>query len=109
MSIVTTYVCDVSGKNGTNREDFVDVQIATTEHYKYAHNGVVQRQSPTTVVKLVHKEVAIKLNLIKAAKDEAPVPEVTFEGKLKALLTEYVDSIVADSVAETVYQAMQNR
>lgn len=107
MSIVTTYVCDVSGKNGTNREDFVDVQISANGHYRTSPTTTTG-YTPLRINKLVHKDIAIKLNLYSAPPD-TPVPEVTFEGKLKALLTEYVDSIVADSVAETVYQAMQNR
>jgi len=108
MSIVTTYVCDVSGKNGTNREDFVDVQISATEYWKVGQHAA-STKTPVKVSKLVCRDIALKLNLIPVAKDDPVVPEVTFEGKLKALLTDYIDTIVADSVAETVYQAMNNR
>jgi hypothetical protein len=107
MSIVTTYVCDVSGKSGTSRANFVDVTI-TASGYTLT-NGNPYLRPKMTITKLISKDIALKLNLVPPDKGEETQPEVTMEGKLKALLTDYIDSIVNESVAEQVSLALNNR
>ena len=92
MSIVTTYVCDISGKSGTDKNEFVKVDISSMVQDVY--------QSKINISKLIHIDVAKRLNLTPLKKDEPAPPEVSLEGKLKALLVEYVDSIVGDAVSE---------
>lgn len=96
MAIVTTYVCDVTGRNGTNREDFIDVEIKAREQeaHQYSSNGFRQK-GVMTIQKLIHRDVAAKLNLLSVAVAEAE-PEVSFEGKLKTLLKDYVADLVQD-------------
>lgn len=90
MGIVTNYVCDVSGKTGTDRSQFVDVTIKASACGNY-YNKV-------NIDKIIHIDVAKRLNLVLPEKGETPQPEISLEGKLKALLVEYVDQIAADAV-----------
>jgi hypothetical protein len=92
MAIITTYVCDVSGVTGA-KEDFVDVQIRANKTY----GG----NSYDTVIinKVIHKDVALKLNLVKD-KVELQQPEPTFESKLGVLLREFVEEIAYEAGAE---------
>jgi hypothetical protein len=89
MGTVVTYVCDVSGKSSNVAHDFVEVHIDS--YNKKTHDRV-------KITKLVHVDVAKKLGLTPPAKSEVAPPEVSLEGKLKALMVEYVDSIVEDAV-----------
>lgn len=99
MGIITTYICDVSGKQGTS-EEFVEVTIAITKaDYRSSINA------KPIIKKLVHIDVATKLHLILPAKDAETTPEPTLESKLTTLLKEYVDTIAY----EAVEQAVSNR
>lgn len=100
MGIVTNYVCDVSGKSGTNKSEFVTVKI-NSECYWETSPGTYSTDYNlnVSITKLIHKDIANKLNLIQPKKDAPAQPEVSLEGKLKALLIEYVDSIVEDAVS----------
>jgi len=94
MSIVTTYVCDVSGKAGLNREDFTDVTILVMQYSVNQHmSSGFSSTSGVTLKKLVHNDVAEKLNL-RRGPDVAVEPETTFEGKLKVLLEDHVTELV---------------
>ncbi len=98
MAIVTTYVCDVSGKQGTNKEEFVSVRIASTTFDKQGSNSY----KGVEVTKLISKEVALKFSLIAVPKTDTPTPEVTFESKLSTLLTDYISNLVYDEVQSAV-------
>lgn len=95
MGIITTYVCDVSGKQG-KQEDFVEVKINTTNY-----NDQYRRNH--TITKMVHIDVAKKLNLIalNVAEKEAN-PEPTLESKLIVLLKEYIGDIAYESAQEAI-------
>ncbi len=91
MAIVTTYICDITGKTG-EKKDFVEVVIRGT----YTLTNGCSTNAPE-IKKLVHKDIALKLGIIPAkVYDNAAttLPEVTFEGKLKALLEDYVSELV---------------
>ena len=92
MAIVTTYVCDITGKQGVDENDFFSIQIITTP----AGKGAYYKQHITT--KLVHKEVAERLHLV-IVKDN-PNPAPTFESQLTTVLKTYIDDLVYDSVAD---------
>ncbi len=97
MAIVTTYVCDVTGKNGTDRYDFVEIDINATQQFNksgYWSNNKVN------VKKLVHIDVARNLNLVQVVGDEVTKPEVTFESKLATLLKDYVEEIAYEAGSE---------
>jgi hypothetical protein len=101
MAVVTTYVCDVSGKSGTERKDFVDVQISATHHIPSPHYASGHVTSSVNVKKLIHKYVAAKLNLLLPQEQEkSEAPEVSLEGKLKALLKDYVAELVEEHMEE---------
>jgi hypothetical protein len=94
MAVVTTYVCDVSGVSGNNKNDFVNVKIdGDTDKASYDR---------ITITKLIHRDVALKLNLVKTKKDEVVQPEVTFESKLTTLLTDFISNLVYDEVEAAV-------
>lgn len=100
MAIVTTYVCDVTGKSGTEKPDFVEVSIVATQ-FQYQSSGYCSQFKAADIKKLVHKDVAQKLNLYHYEDAKNTVqPEVTFEGKLKALLEDFVQEIVEDNLAD---------
>jgi hypothetical protein len=94
MAIITTYVCDVSGVQGQS-VDFVKVSITVN---KALHTGDFLCKSVTE--KLIHKDVALKLNLIWAKKDEPHTPEPTLESKLMVLLKDFVTDIAYEAGAE---------
>lgn len=104
MAVVTHYVCDISGKSGVEKFDFIEVSVSALQYKAgaYANNTV-------HVKKLVHIDIANRLNLIKIVDGVAEQPEVSFEGKLKALLTDYIDEIVADSIGDAVSDALSRR
>lgn len=100
MAAVITYVCDVSGKSSLDKSDFVEVAVNATACYKSTtSNSGYCNFGPVKINKLVHNDVAQKLGLYAGVKDVPIYPEVTFEGKLKALLDDYVGDIVADHLA----------
>lgn len=90
MAIVTTYVCDVSGVTGTDKKDFVEVRI-DADLGKASYDRI-------TINKLIHRDVALKLNLVKPKSDEKQQPDPTFESKLTTLLTDYINDLVYDTV-----------
>lgn len=94
MAIVTTYVCDVTGKTGESKDQFVDVSINSK-----LTNGSYSLNRQHEIKKLVHIDVAEKLGLLSQLKGVTQQPEVTFEGKLKVLLEDFVQSIVEDNLA----------
>lgn len=102
MALIKTYICDVSGKQSNLAEDFFSVSIESTEiradgnHYRGGSKNC-------SVIKLVHKEVANKLGLIKTnIKTEEIVPEVTFESQLTVLLKDYINEIVYEEVSTQI-------
>jgi len=96
MAIVTTYICDISGKQG-DKKDFVNVSLKsvpenTTGYSAYAHT--------TEIRKLVHYDVAVKLGILNPrSKDEIPEQIPTFESQLGVLLKDYIADMVYDEVA----------
>lgn len=94
MAVVTTYVCDVSGVSGQDKKDFIEVRI-DADLGKPSYDRV-------TITKLIHRDVALKLNLVKPQKDEVAQPEVTFESKLTTLLTDYIGDLVYDAVSTEI-------
>jgi hypothetical protein len=94
MAVVTTYVCDVSGVSGQNKNDFVGIRI-DGDTSKPSCNRI-------TIDKLVHRDIALKLNLVKPEKGELAQPEVTFESKLTTLLTDFISNLVYDEVEAAV-------
>lgn len=101
MAIVTTYICDISGKQGV-QEDFFEVKLTATPSGKA--NAYYGQHVQT---KLVHKEVAEKLHLC-VLKDNTN-PEPTFESKLSALLKDYVEEIAYEAGQEAASSYMANR
>lgn len=100
MGIVTTYVCDVSGVTGP-KEDFVEVKISAIPTGANHWQGI-------TVTKQVHKDVALKLHLLKVMPEVSP-PEPTFESKLGALLKDYIQGIAYEAGEEAASNAISNR
>jgi hypothetical protein len=98
MAVITTYICDVSGVSGTVQADFVEVSIIA-DNSKIPGIGYSQRTK--LVKRLVHIDVARKLNLVYSVSKEEHVPEPTFESKLAILLKERIEEI-AYEVAEDV-------
>lgn len=95
MGIITTYVCDVSGKQG-EKKDFVEVEIKS-QRFDAINYLIGQNQ----IKKLVHKDVAIKLGLVSVrAPEVAPEVVPTFESQLSTLLKDYIADLVYDEVAD---------
>jgi len=92
MAIITTYVCDVSGKQGS-KEEFVKVSISSQTHLSDSY------PTKKTIEKVVHIDVARKLNLLSEQK-ASEQPEPTFESKLGTLLKDYVADIAHEAAAE---------
>lgn len=104
MSIVTTYVCDVSGKSGTDRTEFIDVAI---EAYRYRSPSGYRFKQNNNASKLVHIDIARRLNLLDEDK-ENPVPEITLESRLSALVGEMVVAYVDDAVSDAMSNYRNN-
>lgn len=101
MAIVTTYICDISGKQG-NEEDFVSIKIESTTTAKMKVGGFVSSYDKIIIMKLVHKEVAEKLKLLpnSPTKEETPTP--TFESQLSVLLKDYIADVVYTEVSDQI-------
>jgi hypothetical protein len=96
MAVVTTYICDISGKQG-DRKDFVEVNIKS---HCYDSSGYAYEGNKLTISKVVHYDVALKLGLINPRKsDVAPEQTPTFESQLGVLLKDYIADIVYDEVS----------
>ena len=97
MAIVTTYICDISGKQG-DKKDFVRVEVQSTceDTAGYQYGSHTKR-----INKVVHYEVALKLGLINPRRnDVAPEATPTFESQLSSLLKDYIADLVYDEVAD---------
>lgn len=97
MAIVTTYICDISGKQGV-REDFVEVTI---NGLSFNSNAYYYGFNKKAITKLVHYDVALNLGVIDPKRnDVAPEQTPTFESQLSSLLKDYIADLVYDEVAE---------
>lgn len=104
MGQIISYICDVSGKSGTDKKDFIEVSITTVDPSISAHYG------RNTIHKLVHREVALKLHLIYAQKDDPdPTPEPTLESQLMTLLKDYISELAYEAGTEGGIDAVRNR
>ncbi|MGZ8887960.1 MAG: hypothetical protein ACXW1D_00210 [Halobacteriota archaeon] len=99
MGIITTYVCDVSGKTG-EKSDFVTVKVTsravweTCSYYDYV-----------SVDKVVHKDVALKLHLMEPKSSDEAAPEPTTESKLLALMKDFITDIAYEAGGEAGAEA----
>lgn len=99
MGIVTTYICDISGKQG-DKKDFVNVVLKSTPENTAGYNTY---NASTTISKFVHYDVAVKLGILSPrSKDVAPEQVPTFESQLSALLKDYIADLVYDEVADAI-------
>lgn len=92
MAIIVTYVCDVSGVTGP-QEDFFDIRVSANKSIGATLYHAV------TINKVIHKDVAHKLGLIKG-KSEVQEPQPTFESKLGILLKDFVEEIAYEAGQE---------
>lgn len=99
MAIVTTYICDISGKQG-NEEDFVSITIQSVPLKKKTTGGFIYESDKITHVRLVHKDVADKLKLFPKSVSKEDIPTPTFESQLSSLLKDYIADLVYDEVAD---------
>lgn len=110
MAIVTTYVCDVSGKASQDKTEFVEVTVSAVGYYTVQGTGpYIQQDTKKTQTKFVHKDVAGKLALLNPPKGEEAQPEPTFESKLATLLREYVEEIAYEAGSEGASNYMSHR
>jgi hypothetical protein len=100
MAKVINYVCDISGKTSTDPTDFIQVKVEAVTHKPDGTLNPNYLWPTVTIIKLVHKDIATKLNLVRVPKDAVAEPEVTFESKLALLLKDYIESVVTDAVAD---------
>lgn len=91
MAIITTYVCDVSGKQDI-QENFFDIRVTAVPSGKTGYYQSV------VMNKLIHKDVAEKLHLV--IKKDNPNPEPTLESKLTSILKEYIDEVAYEAGSE---------
>ena len=95
MAIVTTYICDISGKQGV-REDFVQVNINSLSFDTNAYRYGCHKKD---ITKLVHYDVALKLGVIEPkSNDVVPEQTPTFESQLSVLLKDYISDVVYEQV-----------
>lgn len=105
MAIVTTYVCDVSGKTGMDRKDFIDVKI-TADNSNVV--GVNYGQRMLIIQKLVHIDAAHKLGLVVAATKEDVQPQTpTFESQIASLMKQWAEEIAYEA-AESAAMSARN-
>jgi hypothetical protein len=97
MAIVTTYVCDVSGKASQDKVDFVEVTISAHEFYYLGSAPYIKNDTKKAQTKFIHKDVAGKLALLNPAKGADAQPEPTFESKLATLLKDYIEEIAYEA------------
>ena len=103
MAMITTYICDVSGKQGV-AEDFINVSLSLSKQVYTAKFITV-----SNFTKLIHIDVARKLNLVLPPKGEEAQPEPTLESKLLVLLKEYIQDIAYEAGGEAGAEAASNR
>lgn len=102
MGAVTTYICDVSGKQGQDKSEFVGVRITSTLYNANGQTNNYSGSSTPTIEKLLHREVALKLGLLLPKKDEPPQPAITLESQLTTVLKDYIAGLVHDEVSDAV-------
>lgn len=100
MAVVTTYVCDVSGKQGDDKTQFVTVEVGVTKFMNYGTGMASSRAN--TITKLIHVDVANKLCLLPPDKMDDPKPQPTFESQLTTLLKDYINDIVYEEVSTQI-------
>lgn len=100
MAIITSYICDVSGKQG-NQEDFFEIKVIATPSGKGSY------YQSCSVHKFIHKDIAEKMHL--AVVKDNPNPEPTLESKLLVLLKEYITDIAYEAGGEAGAEAASNR
>lgn len=102
MAMITTFICDVSGKVG-ERNEFINVGFnLSKQDYQSSFSTV------TNFSKLVHIDVARKLNLVLPEKGVEAQPEPTLESKLLVLLKEYIQDIAYEAGGEAGSEAATN-
>lgn len=101
MGIVTTYVCDVSGVTGP-KDDFHEVKVISTPLSSGAYQSL-------TVVKHVHKDVALKLHLLRSMPSADVPPEPTIESKLTTVLKEYISDLAYEAGEEGASNYLSHR
>lgn len=106
MGIVTNYICDCSGKSSTNKADFIEVKIVADNSNV---PGLHYSQRTMNITKLIHIDVARKLNLVHLVKDEVAQPEPTLESKLFVLLKDYITDVAYEAGGEAGAEAASNR
>lgn len=92
MAIVTTYVCDITGKSGTEIKDFIEVTVSSKDSTRNSWDCQYFTK------KLVHYDVALKLGIVSNRnnrKEEVPAP--TFESQLTTLLKDYIDDLLTEN------------
>ena len=98
MAVITTYVCDVSGISSADKSEFVQVMLQASVFQKSIHHqGGYKHDHKPQVIRIVYKDVAVRLGLVNHNEFDikaVEVPEITFEGKLKALLEDHVTDLV---------------
>lgn len=102
MAVIQTYLCDVSGKQG-KPEEFINVSFNLSKQSYQA-----PFQTVTNFTKLVHIDVARKLNLVLPEKGVEAQPEPTLESKLLVLLKEYIQDIAYEAGGEAGSEAASN-
>lgn len=106
MGQITTYVCDVSGKTSNEIKDFVTVNILSNGNFE---NDSRYGTRYFDVKKLIHRDIAITLGVKPPDNKDVKIPELSFEDKLKALLTNVYSDYLADLVSEQVSTELSNR
>lgn len=101
MAIITTYVCDATGKQG-EQKDFVKVDIM-------AQKLVDGYYDKTSTSKFIHIDVARKMNLLVPPKGVEAQPEPTLESKLLVLLRDYIQDIAYEAGAEAGAEQASHR
>jgi hypothetical protein len=102
MAMITTFVCDVSGKVGP-AEEFLNIGINLSKQ-----NYAAPFQTVSNFSKLIHIDVARKLNLVLPPKGVEAQPEPTLESKLLVLLKEYITDIAYEAGSEGAAEAVRH-
>ena len=105
MGQIISYICDVSGVSSMDKGDFVEVVIKAEDPKQGSYSLRTQ-----TIHKLIHRDVALKLHLVFATKnDPEPPPEPTLESKFLTLLKDYISELAYEAGTEGAIDTMQNR
>lgn len=114
MSIITTYVCDISGVQGSNRDDFVEVEISTKQYTTSLPTrvsaGTTYSSNAFKQTRMLHKDAAKKIGVWAPATPSGTEPEpdpTSFEQKVVVLLKDWMTDI-AKSEAEAAVDNSRN-